>query len=771
MDKLNLIILILLALVVSMPASAAITHRYDFVADANDVVGGLESTLVGDAAVTDGELVVDGDGDWLELDAAGIAINTYTTGLALELWHTQDTTDQGFSMTAAFGETDATGRDYVMIATTRGDSVTSGAIANNEPDDTDPWTEERWINYPQEFNDDTEHHYVLTVDDPLEDGSGRLAFYIDGEAVEVDEGGQIQFFRALNGTLVSELSNATAYLGRGVYNDDGSVRGQIDEFRIHDRGLNPGEVIFTDYFGPDNAYPLVLRDLSPAYDDLDPEVIADDIDPGQDVVFSWTPESWIAADVESYSIYIGTDPNIADPNKADVSAYADIIETNLVSTSKTVNGGTEIKFLEDYYWRVDTVMEGGGIYQGAPMKFRTLPEEPYFILQPPAYTFTKADTTISVVAGNTTDYQWYKVVGEQDDDENGETDDTALSPTGVYSTTQTATLTITGIDNAAEGYYYCAIFHSAAPAIIVNSHLARLVKAELKSEYKMETITELPDGNSISPDSAVAGYDMVLASEYLVGEDYFDAGLDFPSLDPNVTDGIASIAGTQSLLFNNSDQNDPNNAWGQYATLPQGVVNYEDITITLWVFPVGGGEWQRIFDFGNGTDDYIFLTPDAGGDPGLRLAMRINGGGEQQLNSSWLQSGSWYHVAITLEGDVGRMFVNGDEVNSNTSMTLNPSDFNPADNLIADSQYPADPFFNGALDDIRIYSYALTPAEVAGLYTEVKTSDYVCVEDPENPIDYDLNDDCRVDLEDVAALAGRWLDCERIPTEACGWSL
>ena len=530
-------------------------------------------------------------------------------------------------------------------------------------------------------------------------------------------------------------------------------------------------MIFTNYFGPDNPYPLVLRDLSPAYDD--PEVIEDDLDPDLDITFSWTVEPSIAADVDYFNIYIGTDPNIADPNKAE-SSHVNYSQTLIPASPHTVDGGT-LDNLKNYYWRVDTVMDGGTVYQGAGMTFTTLPADPYFILQPDVYTFTKADTTISVTAGNTTEYQWYKVVGEQDNDENEETDDTPLSNTGVYSTTQTATLTITGIDNDAEGYYYCEISNGV---VDVDSNLARLVKAELKSQYKMETITVLPDGNSITPDSAVAAYDMVLQSAVVVDPLNGDDGLDYAVLDPNVTDGIASIAGTDSLLFNNSNQNDPNNAWGQYATLPQGVVNYEDITIALWVYPRyadidGDGnvnEWMRIFDFGNGTDDYIFLTPDAGGG-GLRLAMRINGGGEQQLNSGYLPSGSWYHVAITLEGNTGRMFVNGDEVASNTSMTLNPTDFNPADNLIADSQYEADPYFNGALDDIRIYSYALTPAEVAGLYTEVKTSDYVCVEDPENPIDYDLNDDCRVDLEDVAALAGRWLDCERIPTDACGWAL
>ena len=236
------IIVVMFSLCLAGSAQARLRHRYDFNADANDVVGGLASTLVGDAVVSDGALVLDGVDDWLEMDAAGIEINTYTTGLTLELWSTQDMENQGFSMTASFGGTwdNGFGADYLDIATTRGDELSRAAVANT-PDSDAPWADEVGVNGP-ELNDGLEHHYVLTISDPAADGSGELAYYIDGV---------LQGTAALDGTTISGLSNIYAYLGRGTYSVDGEVRCSINEFRIHDTTLTTQEVQASYAAGPD----------------------------------------------------------------------------------------------------------------------------------------------------------------------------------------------------------------------------------------------------------------------------------------------------------------------------------------------------------------------------------------------------------------------------------------------------------------------------------------------------------------------------------------
>jgi hypothetical protein len=149
-------------------------------------------------------------------------------------------------------------------------------------------------------------------------------------------------------------------------------------------------------------------------------------------------------------------------------------------------------------------------------------------------------------------------------------------------------------------------------------------------------------------------------------------------------------------------------------TLPAGIANGSDITLATWVYWRGGGQWQRIFDFGTDSTHNLFLTPRSGSNT-LRFAItETGGGGEQQLNTAQLAANQWVHVAVVLEGDVGTLYVNGAVADTKT-ITVNPGDFNPTVNFLGDSQYVADPLLNGALDDFRVYSYALDADEIDDL--------------------------------------------------------
>ena len=68
--------------------------------------------------------------------------------------------------------------------------------------------------------------------------------------------------------------------------------------------------------------------------------------------------------------------------------------------------------------------------------------------------------------------------------------------------------------------------------------------------------------------------------------------------------------------------------------------------------------------------------------------------------------------------------------------------------------------YEGLLDKVSIYSYALSPIDVAVLYTDVMTGESICVEQPER--DFDGN--CRVDMLDFAMFATGWLECNRVPS-------
>ncbi|WP_221284949.1 LamG-like jellyroll fold domain-containing protein [Haloferula luteola] len=147
-------------------------------------------------------------------------------------------------------------------------------------------------------------------------------------------------------------------------------------------------------------------------------------------------------------------------------------------------------------------------------------------------------------------------------------------------------------------------------------------------------------------------------------------------------------------------------------TLPATVASHDALTVAGWVWWSGGDDWQRIFDFGNGTESYFFLSPKAG-DGNLRFEIQ-HGGVQHQLNTTVLPSGRWVHVAVTL-GDTACIYVDGELSAESETLSVHPSDVNPVLNLIGDSQYDADPMFQGMLDDFRVYNQTLSAGEVAAL--------------------------------------------------------
>lgn len=179
---------------------------------------------------------------------------------------------------------------------------------------------------------------------------------------------------------------------------------------------------------------------------------------------------------------------------------------------------------------------------------------------------------------------------------------------------------------------------------------------------------------------------------------------------PIVVDGAPGYAGGafgSALSLNGAGQ-----AVLLPANLLAGVTNF---TLAVWVYWNGGGAWQRILDFGNGTAQNLFLTPSSGSGT-LRFAITTNGGGaEQQLNAPALPVGQWRHLAVTRHGTTARLYTNGVLAATNPGLTLSPADFDLALNYLGKSQYAADPLFNGRLDELQIYNYALTDAEIARL--------------------------------------------------------
>lgn len=157
------------------------------------------------------------------------------------------------------------------------------------------------------------------------------------------------------------------------------------------------------------------------------------------------------------------------------------------------------------------------------------------------------------------------------------------------------------------------------------------------------------------------------------------------------------------------------NSATRFVQLPATIANHRQLSIATWVNMRATTIWQRIFDFGNDTDHYVFLTNNS--DTGnMRVAIK-NAGSEQVLDIPVsLKSGQWYHLAVTFSDDVVTVYVDGQAVASSTDITIRPADFKPIFNYIGRSQFTNDPMLRAYIDDFRIYNYPLAADEVAAIY-------------------------------------------------------
>ncbi|MDR7151820.1 hypothetical protein J2W49_003796 [Hydrogenophaga palleronii] len=160
-----------------------------------------------------------------------------------------------------------------------------------------------------------------------------------------------------------------------------------------------------------------------------------------------------------------------------------------------------------------------------------------------------------------------------------------------------------------------------------------------------------------------------------------------------------------------------------HMALPDGVVSaLGDFTVAVWVYSETTAFNTRIFDFGSTDVAYIALTPLGVGpapESARRtyfMASRDQFWPEQPLFADALPTGRWVHVALTQSGKVASLYVAGRLAARHDGIWITPYQLgHTTQNWIGRSQYGGDRYFKGRLQDFRIYSGALTAAQVATL--------------------------------------------------------
>jgi len=158
------------------------------------------------------------------------------------------------------------------------------------------------------------------------------------------------------------------------------------------------------------------------------------------------------------------------------------------------------------------------------------------------------------------------------------------------------------------------------------------------------------------------------------------------------------------------------NGNSQYASVPDApsLDITQAITLAAWIRP-GAKQSQRVLQKGTTVDGYLLNLLSTG-----KVSFEFNqiSSSNYKLNSSTLyptNGTTWMHVAATYDGMVIRVYINGVEDKSATvgQVMINTN----ALPLMIGAKNDGGAAFQGDLDDIRVYNYALSASEISNLFT------------------------------------------------------
>jgi len=152
-----------------------------------------------------------------------------------------------------------------------------------------------------------------------------------------------------------------------------------------------------------------------------------------------------------------------------------------------------------------------------------------------------------------------------------------------------------------------------------------------------------------------------------------------------------------------------------YVNIP-GVINLAKVTVSAWAYSHKGATAGNQEIFANKNDTITLRWSDNNAAPGnVPAFFLIIGGSYQNARASTVLSANiWNHLVGTYDGTTLRIYVDG--VLAGSTVAVGTIDATTLDSLIGVHNSLATNFFNGLLDDVRIYNRALSNDEIKQLY-------------------------------------------------------
>ena len=407
-----------------------------------------------------------------------------------------------------------------------------------------------------------------------------------------------------------------------------------------------------------------------------------------------------------YDLYFG-DKN--DPNWN----LAPVLQ-NTTDTSYTPS--EELEYNTEYVWRVDVHDPNNGepILWGGNYWYFNTEGDPIILTQPWSLAAPLGGSTFfSVETALTESYSWYSSADAASDTP---ADDVLLQ------SGESNILEITGAQAEDFTYYYCTLHNSIPGSVAIATDVVELKEGKLEAYLPF-------DGD---PNDSVADWNAENGNEGVTNT--YEDGIQGQSIRFVRDSGDQLIIPGSEEYFNFFTEGFTSTFWvkpNDYTGL-QGYMTY--------VAKRSGSTGWNMYD----TAFYASLSFEANMYPI----------GAVTDNRERLDDGQWHMVAMSYDpaAQAVQLFVDGvasggpkygvPAINNN-AVTIGSYDMTGTGGW----------GYSGLIDELKIYSYPLTPFEIAQEYSSVSGNGF-CVQQ----LPGDLNEDCRIDTADLAMMLPEWAE-------------
>ena len=149
---------------------------------------------------------------------------------------------------------------------------------------------------------------------------------------------------------------------------------------------------------------------------------------------------------------------------------------------------------------------------------------------------------------------------------------------------------------------------------------------------------------------------------------------------------------------------------------------FDEITIEAWVKPILGQRGavvsRYLYDYNIPINERVYeLTVEQGGTIGFALSSDGSSATWLESNNT-VQNNEWNHIAAVSDGNTMRIYINGEQ-DPNTKAapaSLHSSSYNLQIGTWEYSPNQRDTYFNGVIDEVKIYNRALSAEEIKADY-------------------------------------------------------